>query len=219
MVNGDKIDLEKVVDVPEKPVVSDDTPYEVVQYHSRVFEVPVPMLFYLSSLPERIAGHNKIAEENGLENIDSDGGFGCMYCNHYEHNIANMYEKLKSGGAMTHNVKGETGVFVDGCWYRGIDGIVWASEFADQKSGKVKLAARTPCAMYDAMITDLVDSRSLDEFEVFGKTVDYPTIKSLLHIPEWYRSSTTGLVPKRNRLFRDVYEIVKELFRWNNVQR
>ena len=174
MRNVRKVNLEVTAAVngesttSEKPKIDESLPKDIIQYHGRIFEIPVEIVEYLGNLPGNNSRIINEANLKGAKFVYNLSVHNCFYCSHYRSDTSPMLsDEIHSG-----------------CNYDGTGDIKWATVFKNKDSSITVMAQKSPCVVDDAMVEQLAKSGSLDEFEVQGREFQYPTLKELVENPE-----------------------------------
>jgi len=183
--------------VPEKPVIDDKSPRDVVMYKDKMFEVPSDLIHYLADHPDNLPSRVRRTRENGMMLMHPGGGFHCGGCSFYP----NGAKTLKPGQVGIYNYVGTPGIEVKGCKYKQGD-VRWASEFTNRETGEDVMAERTPCVVNDSIIAELAEKGLLNKYEVHGKEFGFPKIIEMVKSHHEQRSKPKGLVAKIKNFFR-----------------
>jgi hypothetical protein len=162
---------DKKIPHPTEPIVDKRYPKDVIQYKERVFEVPHEEINYLSNLPSVLEKTIHTAKEKGMFHMYPDGSYACWYCEHY---ADNPLARVIQAGEMAVNERNEAG-----CKYEPNKDIKLTSLLKNTETKIVVMAQKRPCVVNDATITALMEEKKLDEYEVFNKKFDYPTLSEL----------------------------------------
>ncbi len=173
------------VPVPERPVVTENSVRDVIQYKGKVYAVPREMIVYFADHPENLPGRIRRSLRNGVGMMYPDGGYGCPYCNHYQDNIANLLASGQMDGPMVFDAGdiGIPGIHVKGCQYQRAEDVKWATEFKNIETGQVVMAQRTPCVVDDSLIAELAEKGLLEEY-LAEREFDFPTIRTVMGLPD-----------------------------------
>ncbi len=194
--------------LPDKPVITDKSPRDVISYKGRIFEVPIDMIYYLADLPPNLKARIRRAEEYGMNNMSPDGAYGCWYCNHNQNNIARLLSSPAADGqCIILNSPGTPGISVENCIYEGRGTVQWATTFLNKKKLTTVMAQKTPCVVYDAMIEVLAEKGLFDEYEVKGREFNYQTIEDLKKDPalEDKCSSPLSIIARTKLYLRNLF--------------
>lgn len=196
-LQGPGFKLERIATVVSGPVrevrkpdkLDPNLPPIVIEYDWRIFEIPLEMFDYFCFIPRVLEKRMGLAIENGLE-MDQIGGYGCHYCNHFTHNLANQlvaHEMRRATGekaeCFIYNAEDVPGLGVKECNYTREIPLKTAESLRNCKTGVVVMAQKHPCVAMDTKVMTLLELGLLDEYEVQGRTFDYPTTTDLHRDP------------------------------------